>query len=365
MIAFIAGTTAELIKLAPVHHALVARGSKPVLWFTAQHVDEVASTLEDLRLPEPDLWLVPRGRARNLETPSQVPAWAAAVLRTATTQRAEMRAALASDGRPGVVVVHGDTFTTPYGAAIARRILRSRVAHIEAGMRTGNLLNPFPEELNRRIATRMTDIHFAPTQNEVHNLRSARGVVVNTGANTVIDAMRDAISSQWGDDLPTEFGLATLHRFELLQRPDKFRDVLELLRDASEKGPIVYFAGAPERERIARHGLHYLFDDQRFIMKEKRRYLEFIPLLARAKFVVTDSGGLQEECAYLGLPCAIHRTHTERRQGLEGNVLLTGMRTDRLIHFLENYAEFRRRSTLHEFHPSEIIADTLVRLGYS
>ncbi|MDQ2583197.1 UDP-N-acetylglucosamine 2-epimerase [Saccharothrix yanglingensis] len=364
MIAFIAGTTAELIKVAPVYHALVARGTKPLLWFTAQHVDEVADTLEDLRLPEPDLWLVPRNRARNLETPSHVPGWALSVARTALNQRKQMRAALASDGRPGLVVVHGDTFTTPYGSFVARRLLGARVAHVEAGMRSGSLLSPLPEELNRRIASKLTDIHFAPSDNEVHNLRRARGVVVDTGANTVIDAMRLAIDSTTEDDLPPEFGLATLHRFELVQRADKFREALELLRKASERTPMLYLAGAPERERIERHGWADLFDGERFIMRPKRRYLEFLPILARAKFVVTDSGGLQQECAYLGMPCAIHRERTETKQGLGENIVLTGMRSDKLAKFLDEHETLRRPSVMEKYHPSQVIVDTLAQLGY-
>jgi UDP-N-acetylglucosamine 2-epimerase (non-hydrolysing) len=364
VIAFLVGTTAELIKVAPVYHSLVARGTKPLLWFTAQHVDEVPDTLDDLGLPEPDLWMVPRSRARNLETPSQVPAWAAAVARTAVSHRARLREALNADGRPGLVIVHGDTFTTPYGAVIARRLLGARVAHVEAGMRTGSVLTPFPEEINRRIATRLTDVHFAPTPNEVENLRAARGTVVDTGANTVIDAMRLAIDATPVDDVPDEFGLVTLHRFELLQRPEKFRGVLEILREVSEATPLLYLAGAPERERIERHGLHHMFDDEHFIMRPKRRYLAFVPLLARARFVVTDSGGLQEESAYLGVPCAIHRERTERKQGLGENIVLTEMSLDRLRVFLEDPESLRRPSMLDRYHPSEVIAQTLAGLGY-
>jgi UDP-N-acetylglucosamine 2-epimerase (non-hydrolysing) len=364
VIAFVVGTTAELIKVAPVYHALVGRGAKPVLWFSAQHVDEVAETLEDLQLPDPNLWLVPQHHAQTLKTPSQVPAWATAVARTAVSHRARMRDCLAADGRPGLVVVHGDTFTTPYGAAIGRRLLGARVAHVEAGMRTRSLLDPFPEELNRRVTTKLTDVHFAPTPHEVHNLRRARGVVVDTGANTVVDAVRLAVdAAPSDDDLPDEFGLATLHRFELLQRPERFREALELLRRAADDTPILYLAGAPERERIDRHGFGWLFDD-RLIIRPKRRYLRFVPLLARARFVVTDSGGLQEEAAYLGVPCAIHRGRTERRQGLGQNVILTGMQTDVLQRFLDGYESLRRPSSLDRYHPSEIIADTLATLGY-
>ena len=240
VISFIVGTTAELIKIAPVHHAIAERGVSPKIWFTAQHAGEVGDVLADLGLPEPDLWFVPRAEARDLESPAQVPGWAARVLATAVGRRRELRAALAEDGRPPLVLVHGDTFTTPYGALIGKRILRARVGHIEAGTRSGSLLSPLPEELNRRIAAKFVDIHFAPTQREADNLRDARGIVVDTEANTAIDAMRRAVGQPVDvEDLPARFGLATLHRFELLSRPERYREALEILREASRELPVL------------------------------------------------------------------------------------------------------------------------------
>jgi UDP-N-acetylglucosamine 2-epimerase (non-hydrolysing) len=365
VISFILGTTAELIKIAPVYHAITERGLTPKIWFTAQHVDEVADVLSDLKLPEPDVWLVPRDKAHNLETPAQVPGWATTVLRTAWSRRAELRAALREDGRPPLVMVHGDTFTTPYGAFIAKRILKSRVAHVEAGARSGSLLSPLPEELNRKIAGKLTDIHFAPTSLEVNNLRNAHGVVVDTKANTAIDAMRLVIDAPPAlDDLPAKFGLATLHRFELVTRADKYREVLEILRAHSKRLPVLYLVGAPERERIERLGLQNLFDDENFLIRPKLRYLKFLPLMARAEFIVTDSGGLQEECAYIGAPCAIHRQRTERQAGIGSNVLLTEMNTEKLQGFLDNYESLRGESLMDQYHPSKIIVDTLAELGY-
>ncbi|GLZ41264.1 UDP-N-acetylglucosamine 2-epimerase [Actinokineospora sp. NBRC 105648] len=363
MISFIVGTTAELIKIAPVYQAIVDRGTRPKIWFTAQHVAEVADVLTDLRLPDPDVWLVPRERADNLETPGQVPAWAATVARTAWARRAELRAALTEDGRPPLVVVHGDTFTTPYGSLIGKRLLGARVAHVEAGTRSGSLLSPLPEELNRKIAARLVDIHFAPTPREVANLRGARGVVVDTEANTAIDSMRRAIDEPVMDGVPERFGLATLHRFELLSRPDKYREALEILRAASRDLPVLYMAGAPEREKIERLGLRDLFDD-RFQIHPKQRYLRFLPLIARAEYVVTDSGGLQEECGYLGTPCAIHRQRTERHVGIGQNILLTEMSGTKLQEFLTDYPTRRAVSLVDKYHPSELIASTLSQLGY-
>ena len=365
VISFILGTTAELIKIAPVYHGILERGVRPKIWFTAQHVDEVSDVLADLNLPEPDVWLVPKEKAHNLESPAQVPGWAAQVLRTAWGRRAELKAALVEDGRPPLVLVHGDTFTTPYGSLIGKRILKSRVGHVEAGARSGSIMSPLPEELNRKIAAKIVDMHFAPSAREVNNLRNARGVVVDTEANTAIDAMRMAINGPLDvEGLPEKFGLATLHRFELVSRADKYREALEILREQSKQMPILYMAGAPEREKIRALGLANLFDEKNFIIQPKMRYLKFLPLVARAEYVFTDSGGLSAECYYLGLPCAVHRERTETPQHLGETVVLTEMRGDKLQNFLDTYQNRRGESWVDKFHPSEIIVDTLARLGY-
>jgi UDP-N-acetylglucosamine 2-epimerase (non-hydrolysing) len=365
VISFILGTTAELIKIAPVYHAIVDRGVRPKIWFTAQHVDEVADVLADLKLPEPDVWLVPKMTASNLESPAQVPGWATQVLRTAWSRRAELRAALAEDGRPPLVLVHGDTFTTPYGALIGKHLLKARVGHIEAGARSGSILSPLPEELNRKATAKIADLHFAPSPREVHNLRHARGIVVDTEANTAIDAMRLVIDEPAPiDGLPEKFGLATLHRYELVSRGDKYREALETLREQSEQMPVLYLAGAPERERIRSQGLQGLFDEVNFLLRPKMRYPRFLPLIARAQYVVTDSGGLQAECYYLGVPCAVHRERTESPHQLGETVVLTEMRADALREFLNTHQTRRGESWMEKYHPTEIITQTLTDLGY-
>ncbi|MDT0164734.1 UDP-N-acetylglucosamine 2-epimerase [Actinotalea sp. AC32] len=363
MIAFVAGTTAELIKVAPVREALVERGADVALWSTGQHTNEVEPTLRDLGAPDPERWLVPRRHLAHISRVAQVPAWALRVLRTAVAERRALAADLARDGRPGLVVVHGDTFTTVLGAVLGR-VVGARVAHVEAGLRSGSMLSPFPEELNRRVVGRLADLHFAPTAREVANLRRARGVVVETGANTVVDALRRALErAPEVEGLPEHYGLVTLHRFELLRQPERLEEVLRTLHAARDATPLVMVAGESERARITELGLDHLFDD-RFQLWDKRAYAAFLPMLARADFVVTDSGGLQEECAVLGVPCAVHRERTERHQGLGANVVLTRMDAARLTAFLDGWRELRRPSELDRFRPSEQIAATLDELGF-
>lgn len=364
-IAFIAGTTAEIIKLAPVIRALEERGDEVELWNTAFHVGGLPATLADLALPLPAVDLVPSRRQSDVVRASQVPGWAARIAWTVVRRRRELRRRLGrGDSRP-LVVVHGDTFSTVLGALIGR-FLGAEVAHVEAGMRTGNIWHPMPEEINRRLVAKIATLHFAPTQHEVEHLRRerARGSIVDTGANTVIDALRMAID---GDvpaiDLPETFGLVTLHRFEMLRNGPVFRTTLEVLHEASRSMPLVMPAGNTERNRIDELGVSHLFDD-RFRLVDKQPYARFMPLLARASFVVTDSGGLQQECGILGKPAAIHREAVESQQGIGDNLLLTGLDMDVLRDFLGSWESYARPSLLEQFHPTEAIVAELGRTGH-
>ncbi len=364
-IAFIAGTTAEIIKLAPVIRALEERGEEVEFWNTAFHVGGLPATLTDLGLPQATVDLVPVRHQSDVVRVSQVPGWALRILWTVLRRRRDLRRRLArGPGRP-LVVVHGDTFSTVLGALLGR-FLRVEVAHVEAGMRTGNIWHPMPEELNRRIVAKIATLHFAPTQHEVEALRreKARGPLVDTGANTVIDALRLAID---GDapaiDLPDEFGLVTLHRFEMLRNGPVFSETLRVLHDASTDLPLVMPAGNTERNRIEELGLGHLFGD-RFRLVDKQPYARFMPLLARASFVVTDSGGLQQECGILGKPAAIHREAVESQQGIGDNLVLTGLDMQVLRDFLGSWRDYARPSLLEQFHPTEVIVAELARAGH-
>ena len=364
MIAFIVGTTAELIKVAPVYHELASRGRASEIWYSGQHVDELPGTLADLDLPEPVLWLVPKSKARNLARPADVPRWIARLTTTVVRHRRALARRLNADGTPAVVLVHGDTFTAPIGAVVGR-LLGARVGHVEAGLRSGSLVHPFPEELNRRVAGRLVDLHFPPTDAEARNLRRHRGAVVPTGANTVIDAVRYALKNpvQTDVDLPETYAVATLHRFELVRHEDLYRTALETLKEYSTRVPIIYFAGASERERLVQYGLMDLFDGTNLRIEDKLTYVAFLPILARATFVVTDSGGLQEECAHLGIPCAVHRVRTERASGEGINMVLTRFDDTKLRGFLEDYDRYRGEMGIDAFRPSGVIVDALETLG--
>jgi UDP-N-acetylglucosamine 2-epimerase (non-hydrolysing) len=348
------GTTGELIKLAPVLLRLEERGHRYVLATTGQQVEQIPGFLEQFGLRQPDLWLARGSGTRDLRTNRDIPGWVTTVSRSFARERRRLRRELLSGpGRP-LVLVHGDTMTTVLGASMGRA-LRVPVAHIEAGLRSYDLRHPFPEELNRRTASRIARIHYAPGPWAASNLRF--GDVVDTGSNTI----RDSLALVGGDGeeaaLVPEgpFGVVSLHRFELLSSRAELGGVLEVLAEAAQRTPLVFVDHSVTVAALERFRFSHYFDSSAFVRVPRLRFFDFVRLERRSSFVVTDSGGSQEECFYLDIPCLVHRLRTERREGLGENVVLSGKRLTVVSQFLEAPGRYRRRSALPDVSPSDVI----------
>ena len=366
MIALVYGTTAELVKLAPVHRQLSALGARPLLWCTAQQLDELPEATSLLGMPEPDLMIASGAHGRSLRTTKDVVLWLATVIGRSARHHRGMRRALRADGRPPVVLVHGDTMTTVLGTVIGRT-LGATVGHVEAGLRSHDWRNPFPEELDRRVVGRLAQLHYAPGEVEAGNIRpSRRREVVVTHGNTVQDSVRmvPADADPGIERLPERFGLVSLHRIELLQ-DDRFKATLRALHVSARTTPLVMVYDPVTDEQIARQGLEDLFDDVHFRRIPKLTYFRFVSLLRRASYVVTDSGGLQEECAFIGKPCLVHRVKTERSDGIGINARLSGMEVVELERFLGAPEALQPLGDRQPHSPTAVIMDDLVARGYA
>lgn len=365
MIALVYGTTAELVKLAPLYRRLADRGQRPELWCTAQQLDELPEATEMLGLPEPDVMLAHGANGRSLRSTRDVLSWLGTFGWRSTRRSLDLRRRLRADGRPPLVLVHGDTMTTVLGTLLGRA-LGATVGHVEAGLRSHDWRNPFPEELDRRIVGRIAHLHYAPGEAEAANLRpSRRRRVVVTDGNTVQDSVRLVpVDADAGvDALPERFGLVSLHRIELLQ-DDRFAESLRVLQRSASTTPLVMVYDPVTDEQIVRQGLQDLFDDVHFRRIPKLTYFRFVALLRRAAFVVTDSGGLQEECAFIGKPCLVHRVRTERSDGIGLNARLSGMDVGELVRFLDDPAPFDASEAHRAHSPSDAIVADLAVLGF-
>lgn len=345
------GTRPEAIKMAPVVRALRERGDvTPIVAVTAQHREMLDQVLDLFGItPEEDL---------NVMQPGQT-------LPGLTARIVEGMSEVIARRKPDVVLVHGDT-TTTLATSLAAFYNRVRIGHVEAGLRTGDLYSPWPEEANRRLTAPLATWHFSPTGTSRANLL-AEGIpekdIYVTG-NTVIDALLQ-VDARFESDTALESDMA--HRFPWLQpsrrlvlvtghRRENFGDGFEricraLARIAQrEDVQIVYpvHLNPNVREPVHRHlsGLSNVH------LIEPQEYLPFVYLMRRSYLILTDSGGVQEEAPSLGKPVLVMRDTTERPEAVEaGTVRLVGTNDDvivgELTSLLDDSALYARMSEAH------------------
>lgn len=332
------GTRPEAIKLAPVILEVQKHLDRfeSLVCVTAQHREMLDQVLEWFQIvPHYDL---------NLMRPNQgLAEFASLALRAASD--------LLKEVRPDVVLVQGDT-TTAMIAALSAFYQRIPVGHVEAGLRTRDRYNPFPEEINRRIAGALTTFHFAPTAQAADALRAEQVPEENifiTG-NTVVDALLMTVQRPVNLDLDFSLDgrrliLVTAHRRESFGAP--FESLCSALRDIAERNAeveIVYpvHLNPNVRDPVMR----ILADHPRIHLLNPLRYEQFVHLMAMAHFILTDSGGIQEEAPVLGKPVLIMRETTERPEAIEaGTARLVGTDRERIVaeaeRLLHNEEEYR------------------------
>ena len=319
------GTRPEAIKLAPVCEALAADPRfVPSVCVTAQHRGLLDQVLDLFGLvPDYDLDVMEPGQDLFHVT-------SAALLGLRDTLR---------DARPDLVVVQGDTTTTFVGA-LAAFYERIPVAHVEAGLRTGDLASPFPEEANRALTGRLATLHFAPTTGARDNLL-AEGVApsaIHVPGNTGIDALvRVAERVREEPRLPVELDpdrrlvLVTAHRRESFDGGmERIARAVAELASARPEIDVVFPCHPNPNVRRPVNALLGTHPNVRVI--EPVDYAELVTLLTRAHLVLTDSGGIQEEVPSLNVPALVLRDKTERPEGVEAGALrLVGTDPSRIV----------------------------------
>lgn len=325
------GTRPEAIKMAPVLRRLAAApGITPLVCVTGQHRQMLDQVLDLFAIrPDYDLDLMRAGQGLTYVT--------ATVL--------ERLAEVLAEARPDRVLVQGDT-TTTFAAALAAFYAGVPVGHVEAGLRTGNIRAPWPEEMNRRLTTPLADLHFPPTAEARANLLR-EGVdparVVVTG-NTVIDALFEALAILDADparlaaieaalpplDPDKRLILATGHRRENFA--GGLERVARGLRRLAERGDVQIVYPVHLNPNVQHAARAVLGGHPAIHLIEPLEYLPFVHLMRRSALIVTDSGGVQEEAPSLGKPVLVTRETTERPEAVAaGTVALVGTDTALLV----------------------------------
>lgn len=314
------GCRPDCIKMLPLYFELKKRGTDVILLSLGQHRQLLDSVLDEFGVkPDYDLDVMTEGQT----------------LFDVTKRVLDRIKPLLEELKPGRVLVHGDT-TGAFAAALACFYLRIPVGHVEAGLRTGDTSSPFPEEFNRKSIDSISDLMFAPTPEAAKNLIAegfSRERIFVTG-NTVVDMLQSSLDSEFiipqlDSDSSKLLILVTLHRRESFG--DDFVQMLSAIAGILDSHPecLAVFPVHPNpqvKEKVFR----MLGDRSNILLLDPMKYREFINLEARASLVITDSGGVQEEAATLGVPTLVLRDRSDRPPVRDAMIYVCGRRKDEI-----------------------------------
>ena len=344
------GTRPEAIKMAPVYQELKRSQKVQVkVAVTGQHLEMLQQVLKLFEIkPDYDLKVMKPGQGLTEIT--------AAVL-------TGLKPVL-EDFEPDLLLVHGDT-TTTLAASLAAYYQQIPVGHVEAGLRTGNIYSPWPEEINRRLTGSIAQLHFAPTEKAASNLKNediSVDQIAITG-NTVIDALLEVVAKLENDpsqslvfdkrfkiDPTKRLILVTGHRRESFGRGfDRICSALSILADREDIQIIYPVHLNPNVKNTVESNLSEL---ERVQLIAPQDYLPFVHLMRRADIILTDSGGVQEEAPSLGKPVLVMRDTTERPEAVDaGTVKLVGTDADVIVRetvmLLDDQASYQVMSRAH------------------
>mgnify|MGYP003677552630 CR=1 FL=1 len=359
MIHVFIGTKAQLIKMAPIMAELQRRDIDYNFIFSGQHQATVNNIREEFGLKAPDITLY---TGKDITGILQMLLWSLRIVYFTLRHRERVW----RGDRGGIILNHGDTFSTLLGSLLGR-LSGQRSAHVESGLRSFKLLHPFPEEITRLLTFRLSNIYFAPGEWALNNLKKYRGIKVNTIHNTLLDALRISAKAVEQADVEVpehSFALVSVHRFENIFSRAKLESIVELLLRLSVRMPLLFILHKPTEQKLAQFGLlEKLRNTPNIELRPRYSYFGFMKLTRHADLVVTDGGSNQEECHYLGKPCILLRDASERREGLGGNAVISHYQFTAFEQMLDNLDQYRIAPHDSDVSPSRIIVDTLVELS--
>lgn len=353
MITVLVGTRPELIKMAPVLRKLVEKKIQHIFIHSNQHYsfEMDQQIINDLKLKKPDFHLKVGSGSHAVQTGKIM----------------EGVEKICQDLKPEILLVHGDTNTTLAGALAAKK-LQIKVGHIEAGLRSFDY--KMPEEINRILVDRISDILFAPTITAKQNLLKegvSEDKIFVTG-NTVVDALYDHIKLANKSKIlkklkirQNEYIILTAHRGENVDAANNLKKLIKLIDYASKKLNSAVVWPIHPRTKHNLQKLNLIKKGKNVIIIEPVGYIDMLALLSNAKLILTDSGGLQEEAYILKKPLMTLRDSTERPETLSANFLIH-LDTKKFDRAIKKYDENKVRwnDDLGNGHSSDIIVDKLV-----
>lgn len=270
------------------------------------------------------------------------------------------------DWKHSCMVVHGDTVSTVMGAWIGKS-LGMTVCHVEAGLRSHNFFNPFPEEIDRMITSKLARVHFAPGNEPYQNLAKCKGLIVNTYDNTLLDSLNFSRQISLESDvvrfLDKKFFLFVMHRQENLANTNFVMEITEEINRMAVCMTCVVLLHEITKNAFDKLGvMEKLRENPNIIFQSRVNYFDFMKVLEKAQFVITDGGSNQEELHYMGKPCLILRKNTERLEGLGSNAQMYRGEITHLQEFMDHHKSMASTWKSSKESPSKMIADELEKL---
>ncbi len=310
----ILGTRAEYIKTFPLMLEMQKKGIPYIFMHTGQH--DLKDLCRVFGTKEPDIVLTepPKNTTRFYAKTSKAVNWTFGLV-------FKIKDAVNKIENLEYVYYHGDTITTAAAAIATSKLLnpfkKYKNIHLEAGLRSGDLMEPFPEEISRRIADKFSDILLAVSKRAKNNLlkEGIKGKIIITG-NTIIDSAAIALKKAKKVKLPKKFALVTLHRHENIKSKERLEQIISIL----EHVPITFMLSLHDntKKQLESHGLlERLKSIKNIKIMENKNYNDFIYMMSKATLILTDGGSMQEESLIFKKPCIILRKATERQEGLD------------------------------------------------
>lgn len=312
----ILGTRAELIKIFPLIKRIQGSEHELVFVHTGQH--EIQGLCNTFDIPAPDKVLseVPEDSSKFKGSLSKAVRWNLSLIK-------DIRNVISSES-PDYVVYHGDTMSTALAALGSSRFLfpfrNFRTVHIEAGLRSGSVREPFPEEISRIFSDAVSNILFAVSSLTEHNLRFHKlaGKSVYSLGNTVVDSAREA--EKIGETYDREnYGIVTIHRHENIGSKDRMEKIISILEESPRD--LIFPLHDNTRSALQEHGLlERIQENDEIQIMDLIDYPDFINMIKGADILYTDGGSIQEESLIYQIPCIVLRTRTERKEGIDKGI---------------------------------------------
>lgn len=340
---FIIGTRAQLIKVAPVIVEFENKSRQCTLLMTGQHMETMQDLINEFGIRSKQVSVLKSKHAQEHSTIASLLIWAPSAYFGIMARLRELHSSPSETD----ILVHGDTVSTFLGA-VAGRFFGGRVIHLESGLTSGKLFNPFPEEILRRLVFNLTNVAMCPDAFTASHMRNKykKCTIYETNGNTILDAIslvnphKDTIHST------DVYFVASLHRFQNIYDQKRLNKLVQIITNTAVKHTIYFVLHPATRKRLMASGhLLTLEKNPNIKLTPRLGYGDFLRLAAGASCILTDGGSNQEELAALGKPTIVMRTATERVDGLGKNAIMEEDINDEVENYLISHSYLNLQSS--------------------